>query len=96
MGCLYKKSPTIFKGWQKRWIVLKDCEFKWYKNDKHTSLYQDKLKYGLIDSVHSSEFGFDIEPTYTVKGMTDAPGFSQPKIKKEYRSQIISGENKKK
>ena len=30
-GFLHKKSPAIFRGWQKRYIELKDGHLRWYK-----------------------------------------------------------------
>jgi len=29
-GKLEKKSPSIFKGWQERFVVLKDGKLKYY------------------------------------------------------------------
>ena len=31
-GTLFKNSPSMFKGWQERYFVLKDRKIKWYKN----------------------------------------------------------------
>lgn len=30
-GQLFKKSPSMFKGWQKRFFFLKNRELKWFK-----------------------------------------------------------------
>ena len=32
LGTLYKSSPSWFKGWQERYIVLQDGKLKYYKN----------------------------------------------------------------
>lgn len=33
-GFIYKKSPALFKGWQRRYIQLRNRNFTWYKINK--------------------------------------------------------------
>lgn len=66
------------------WIVIKDCELKWYKNEKHTSLYEDKIKYGLAEETPQN-LG-DPSEWFTITGMTDAPvSVDTPVLKKVYK-----------
>jgi hypothetical protein len=32
-GTLSKKSPSMLKGWQQRFVVLKDKKLRYYKNE---------------------------------------------------------------
>lgn len=41
-GFLQKKSPSLLKGWQKRFFFLKKKELRWYK--KSISLDEDEDK----------------------------------------------------
>ena len=33
-GYLCKKSPSMLKGWQQRYVTLKDKKLRYFKNDK--------------------------------------------------------------
>lgn len=33
-GFIYKKSPALFKGWQRRYIQLRNRNFTWFKINK--------------------------------------------------------------
>ena len=49
MDCLRIKSTSMFKSWSQKWVVVKDCSIKWYKNEKHISVLDNKIKYGLVE-----------------------------------------------
>jgi hypothetical protein len=45
-GFLEKFSPSLFGGWQKRFVTLKDNKLKYYKSD---SILDTKIPLGVIN-----------------------------------------------
>ena len=47
-GILLKKSPSIFKGWQKRFVTVQDKKLKYFSSQ------DDKMPAGVLNFDHFS------------------------------------------
>jgi len=48
-GYLEKYSPSLFAGWQRRYIILKDRKLKYYESDKPKDL---EVPLGVVNFDH--------------------------------------------
>ena len=48
-GYIEKYSPSIFAGWQRRYVIVKDRKLKYYTSDKDKDL---KAPLGILNFDH--------------------------------------------